>query len=147
MKEVRFTDQAIKEMHKHLVASYPHEGCGFFYGKIGDSKEVVEIREVENQNKTNPARVFEIAAIDYVKAERYAMENNLDLIGVYHSHPDHPAVPSEHDLRFALPNFSYVIVSIVKGEVAATSSWTLNEANKFIQEPVFDFEEQEITNS
>jgi len=147
MKEVRFTDQAIEEMHRHLVASYPHEGCGFFYGKIGDRKEVVEIREVENQNKTNPERIFEIAPIDYVKAERYAIENDLDLIGVYHSHPDHPAVPSPTDLKFAQPNFSYVIVSIVKGEVAATSSWTLNESNKFIQEPVFDNVEKQITNA
>ena len=146
MKEVKFTDQALKEMHEHLVASYPHEGCGFFYGKINDSKEVTEIRDVVNQNKTNPERIFEIAPIDYVKAERYAIENDLDLIGVYHSHPDHPAVPSATDLKFAQPNFSYVIVSIVKGEVAATSSWTLNESNKFIQEPVFDNEEKETTN-
>ena len=65
---------------------------------------------------------------------------------MYHSHPDHPAVPSATDLKFAQPNFSYVIVSIVKGEVAATSSWTLNESNKFIQEPVFDNEEKETTN-
>lgn len=118
----------------------------FFYGKINDRKEVTEIRDVVNQNKTNPERIFEIAPIDYVKAERYAIENDLDLIGVYHSHPDHPAVPSATDLKFAQPNFSYVIVSIVKGEVAATSSWTLNESNKFIQEPVFDNEEKETTN-
>jgi proteasome lid subunit RPN8/RPN11 len=129
-------------MHAHLVACYPHEGCGFFYGKINEIKEVTEIRDVVNQNKTNPERIFEIAPIDYVKAERYAIENDLDLIGVYHSHPDHPAVPSPTDLKFAQPNFSYVIVSIVKSEVAATSSWTLNDAQKFIQEPVFDNEEK-----
>ena len=142
MKDVKFTDAALKEMHAHLVACYPHEGCGFFYGKINEIKEVTEIRDVVNQNKTNPERIFEIAPIDYVKAERYAIENDLDLIGVYHSHPDHPAVPSPTDLKFAQPNFSYVIVSIVKGEVAATSSWTLNDAQKFIQEPVFDNEEK-----
>ena len=142
MKEVKFTDTALKEMHTHLVACYPHEGCGFFYGKINENKEVTEIRDVVNQNKTNPERIFEIAPIDYVKAERYAIENDLDLIGVYHSHPDHPAVPSPTDLKFAQPNFSYVIVSIVKSEVAATSSWTLNDAQKFIQEPVFDNEEK-----
>ncbi|MDG1850171.1 MAG: M67 family metallopeptidase [Flavobacteriales bacterium] len=145
MKEVKFTDTALQEMHEHLVASYPHEGCGFFYGKINENKEVTEIRDVVNQNKTNPERIFEIAPIDYVKAERYAIENDLDLIGVYHSHPDHPAVPSPTDLKFAQPNFSYVIVSIVKGEVAATSSWTLNDAHKFIQEPVFDNEEKKVT--
>ena len=145
MKEVKFTDQAIQEMHEHLIASYPHEGCGFFYGKINDRKEVVEIKAVENQNKTNPERIFEIAPIDYVKAERHAIENNLDLLGVYHSHPDHPAVPSVTDLKFAQPNFSYVIVSIVKGEVAATSSWTLNDTHKFVQEPVFDNEEKKVT--
>ena len=142
MKEVKFTDTALKEMHAHLVACYPYEGCGFFYGKINEIKEVTEIRDVVNQNKTNPERIFEIAPIDYVKAERYAIENDLDLIGVYHSHPDHPAVPSPTDLKFAQPNFSYVIVSIVKSEVAATSSWTLNDAQKFIQEPVFDNEEK-----
>jgi|AP82_1055514.scaffolds.fasta_scaffold00035_13 proteasome lid subunit RPN8/RPN11 len=146
MKELVFTPKALFDVHRHLISTYPHEGCGFFYGKIGERKEVLDVREVKNQNTENPERAFEISGIDYVKAERYALENNLDLLGVYHSHPDHPAVPSEHDLRYALPNFSYIIVSVIRGEIAATSSWTLNEENKFIQEQVFEYEEHEIKN-
>jgi proteasome lid subunit RPN8/RPN11 len=71
-----------------------------------------------------------------MRAEKYALENNTTLLGVYHSHPDHPARPSEHDLNQAVPYFSYIIVSVREGKVADLTSWQLNEASQFEEESI-----------
>ena len=60
----------------------------------------------------------------------------LDLLGVYHSHPDHPSQPSEHDLRSAVPGFSYIIVEVRNGRPMTLRSWTLNNERRFDEEPV-----------
>jgi proteasome lid subunit RPN8/RPN11 len=73
-----------------------------------------------------------------MKAERRALATGLQLIGVYHSHPSHPAVPSIHDLRVALPTFSYVIVSVYGDGLAAIRSWQLNENQIFSEEPILN---------
>jgi proteasome lid subunit RPN8/RPN11 len=93
-------------------------------------------KEVNNDKAENKERRFEISAVDYMKAERFADENNLTLLGVYHSHPDHPAVPSEHDLKQALPFFSYTIVSVRKNKTDNILSWRLSEKGKFSQEKI-----------
>ena len=67
-----------------------------------------------------------ISPLDYMKAEEYADNNNLILLGVYHSHPEHPAIPSEHDLKVAMPYFSYVIVSVKKKKAVDFRSWRLS---------------------
>jgi proteasome lid subunit RPN8/RPN11 len=71
-----------------------------------------------------------------MKAERYALENELELLGIYHSHPDHPAIPSEHDFRQAVPFFSYIIMSVRHGSNKRLTSWRLNDDNKFEQERI-----------
>ena len=80
---------------------------------------------------------FEITAKDYLKAEQYADEKNLTLLGVYHSHPNHPSVPSEHDRVVAQPFFSYVIIAVREHEFIKLQSWRLNEAFQFEEEKVF----------
>jgi proteasome lid subunit RPN8/RPN11 len=71
-----------------------------------------------------------------MKAERYALDNDLQLLGVYHSHPDHPAEPSEHDRVAAQPWFSYVIISVLKGAINNTRSWILNGQSRFEEESI-----------
>ena len=74
-----------------------------------------------------------------MQAERYAADQDLDLLGVYHSHPNHPAIPSEHDRIAAQPFFSYVIVSVRDGIIDHTRSWRLNDASQFDEEPLAPF--------
>lgn len=116
--------------------TYPHECCGFLYGSDDDDRLITQAIEVNNTREENRERRFEISAQDYLKAELYADENNLTLLGVYHSHPDHPAVPSEYDLRHALPYFSYIIVSVKRGKAAQLNSWKLDSNGQFEQEAV-----------
>ncbi len=84
--------------------------------------------------RKNQRKQFEIDPADYQKAEKYALKNNLDFLGVYHSHPDHPGVPSEHDRRVAMPFFSYIIVSVNLGSAVRLRSWRLNEQRQFDEE-------------
>ena len=129
--------EAESAMNKHLKASFPYEGCGFFFGKDGETREITEAYIVDNSKDGDQRRHFEISALDYMKAERYALANSLDLLGVFHSHPNHPALPSVHDLRQAVPFFSYIIKSIYNGELRDTTSWRLNEETT-------EFEEEQV---
>jgi proteasome lid subunit RPN8/RPN11 len=132
-------------MFSHAEDTYPLECCGFFLGEESDKRFIFRVLPVGNGKAGNQRRRFEIAPDDYRKAERYAEDHELDLLGVYHSHPDHPAVPSEHDRSVALPFFSYIIISVQEGETAAIRSWQLNEERTFEEESL-EFTEVEIEN-
>lgn len=123
-------------MHRHAAATFPNECCGFFYGKDGKERNITLAIPVENSKEGDQRRRFEISAFDYMKAENFASENNITLLGIYHSHPNHPARPSEHDLKQAVPFFSYIIISVMNGKVAKTTSWQLNDEFKFIEESI-----------
>jgi len=135
--KLNITKEAQQVIINDAEQSYPYECCGFLFGKEAGDERVVEIaKEVNNDKTENKERRFEISAVDYMKAERFADENDFTLLGVYHSHPDHPAVPSEHDLKQALPFFSYTIVSVRKNKTENILSWRLNEKGKFFEEKI-----------
>ena len=120
----------------HAETEYPNECCGFFFGDEAKDRKVTFSYEVSNAKQGDKRRRFEISPDDYRKAEKYALEHDIDLLGVYHSHPDHPAEPSEHDRNVALPYFSYIIVSVVHGETNGIRSWQLNEERQFEEENI-----------
>lgn len=134
--KITLDQKAASEMKAHAEATYPFECCGFFFGEDAEERKVSHILRVENSKEGDQRRRFEIAPEDYRKAEAYAEELELDLLGVYHSHPDHPAEPSEHDRSVALPFFSYIILSVQDGKSEALRSWQLNEDRKFKEEPL-----------
>lgn len=136
MEQIKLHEAAEHVIETDALKTYPHECCGFLYGTDNGERVITEAIIVDNTREENRERRFEISAQDYMKAELYADDNNLTLLGVYHSHPDHPAVPSEYDLRHALPYFSYIIISIKKGKVAALNSWRLDDNGQFQQEGV-----------
>ena len=130
--------KAAEEMFRDGINSFPDECCGFFYGtedSNGDRK-VSEVLLVNNSKDGDKRRRFEISSKDYLKAEQYAFEKDLLLLGDYHSHPNHPAIPSEHDRVAAQPYFSYIILSVFPGEVRETRSWRLNDEFQFEEEKV-----------
>ena len=131
--------KSLDEMYADALRSFPDECCGFFFGnEIGEERIITNILTVDNSKEGDKRRRFEIAPKDYLDAERFADENELQLLGVYHSHPNHPAVPSEHDRIAAQPYFSYIIISVKENEIADIRSWQLNEN--------FMFEEESIEN-
>lgn len=122
-----FAEQVIRE---HGERDFPNECVGFLYGEDKSGERIINLaRPIVNSKEGDQRRRFEISPIDYMKAEQYALVNNTTLLGVYHSHPQHPAIPSEHDLKQALPFFSYIIVSVMDGQSDKLTSWRLSEEN------------------
>lgn len=136
--KLKISSDALADMQKHAEATYPDECCGFFYGKNDEIREILEAKEVINSKEGDKKRRFEIHPKDYMKAERFALENDTTLLGVYHSHPEHPAIPSEHDLRQAQPFFSYIIISVKSEKAVDTRSWQLNNEGQFEEEKILD---------
>ncbi|MEO8771291.1 MAG: M67 family metallopeptidase [Ferruginibacter sp.] len=125
------------EMIADGINSFPDECCGFMFGKEeGDMRTVTTSLIVHNSKEGDKRRRFEISPMDYMHAERYADENNLLLLGIYHSHPNHPSIPSEHDRVAAQVYFSYVIVSIKEKTFNTIQSWRLNESSQFEEEQI-----------
>ena len=136
MKKIIISEMLYRKMQNHALSAYPNECCGFFYGEEnGDIRNLQQVHEVENSQTGNQRRRFEISAYHYLQAERFAEDQGLTLLGVYHSHPDHPAHPSKHDLKQAVPFFSYIILSVIEDQVKEGTSWQLEE-EKFIEEEI-----------
>ena len=114
-------DQAIRT---HGQETYPHECCGALVGR-GDY--VSGIVALPNTTEEGPRRRFLVRPSDYQQAERRAGELGAELLGFYHSHPDHPARPSQFDLDHAWPTFAYVIISVMAGAARDMTVWFLKE--------------------
>ncbi|MEM6265169.1 MAG: M67 family metallopeptidase [Bacteroidota bacterium] len=134
MLPISLSPYALDTMKADAETAFPNECCGFFYGKDGEVRQVIEAHPVQNSKEGDQRRRFEISPLDYIRAEKYAMESGLSLLGVYHSHPNHPAIPSEHDLKQAVPVFSYIILSIQQGNFDHIRSWQLDEDGAFTEE-------------
>jgi proteasome lid subunit RPN8/RPN11 len=135
--EPKVSEQILEDALK----AYPDEGCGFLFGVEKDNKRFLyEIQIVHNAKEGDKRRRFSISPIDYLKAEQYAEEQGIQLLGIYHSHPNHPAIPSEHDRVAAQPYFSYLIISILENGDSDLRSWRLNDEQQFEEEQVNEFQ-------
>lgn len=112
------------QIREHGAAAYPHECCGALYGRDG---VVTATLALPNTTEEGPRRRFLVRPQDYRQAEGRATELGAELLGFYHSHPDHPARPSQYDLDHAWPFFSYVIVSVRNGAPDDMTSWRLRD--------------------
>lgn len=131
----------LAEIRRHGEDTYPEECCGFLIGRLHDGEnEVVAARRAVNRNENRREDRYVIAPEDYLAAERAARRDELDIVGMYHSHPDHPARPSQTDLQQAtFPGYTYVIVSVRNGEAADVTAWSLAEdRSRFVSEAIRD---------
>ncbi|MEP7285455.1 MAG: M67 family metallopeptidase [Chloroflexota bacterium] len=112
-----------------LQHTYPNEGGGFLLGDLqGNDITVRDVRPVENIFESEEQyHRYAMTPTDWAKLEDEADAKGLTVVGYYHSHPDHPAVPSEYDRVHALPNFRYLITSVQKGQAADFRAWQLSE--------------------
>jgi proteasome lid subunit RPN8/RPN11 len=130
-----FLNQSLLSKLQAVVESTEEETCGFIFGKEdGDVRHVTSLMEVKNISSFNKKKHFEIAAQDYLHAEYFAEHNNLQLLGVFHSHPNSPALPSETDRLAAQPYFSYFILSVKNKKFETIRSWNLDERFQFQEE-------------
>jgi proteasome lid subunit RPN8/RPN11 len=121
---VSVSQRAFETMTRHASAAYPHECCGAMIEVDG---EIVEALPLSNVTEEEARRRFLVGAGDYRKAEARADAIGGTLAGFYHSHPDHPASPSQTDLDAAWPNLSYVIISVAAGAPGAVTCWRLRD--------------------
>jgi proteasome lid subunit RPN8/RPN11 len=125
---VNISQELLRQIHAHGVETYPHECCGALLGREEDAgREVLDLLPLANRRDDSPRNRFEVTPDDVRLAEKTARDKRLDLIGWYHSHPDAPARPSEYDRDHAWPWYSYIIVSVQKGEPKDTTSWRLQD--------------------
>ena len=134
---IRFKEEAMEQMVEDAVNTFPEECCGFLFGtEQGEVRTISRIFIVNNAKEGDRRRRFIISPQDYMRAEALADGNDLQLLGIYHSHPNHPAIASEHDRVAAQPYFSYVIISVMDREPADIRSWQLNDELQFEEETV-----------
>ncbi len=133
----------LREIHSHGEAAYPEEGAGLLLGVAnGDSKQVSALLPITNAREDSARHNrYLVTPQDYMHAEQEAARRGLDVLGVFHSHPDHPNRPSEFDREWAMPWFSYVITSVNQGQAVESRSWLLRQDRS-----AFDEEEIENTN-
>jgi proteasome lid subunit RPN8/RPN11 len=129
-----------EKIRAHGVETYPHECCGALLGRDtqnGQPRETVEVFPLVNRRDDSPRNRFSVSTRDVLEAEKAAASRGLDVIGWYHSHPDHPARPSEFDREHAWPWYSYIIVSVQKGVARELTSWRLQEdREKYVEQEV-----------
>ncbi|MFB2922374.1 Mov34/MPN/PAD-1 family protein [Aerosakkonema funiforme] len=146
---IKLEPHHLQAIRTHAESTYPEECCGIILGHLSDDrKTVLEVRPTENawneEAAEFPMRVgdgskkrnYAIAPGDMLKAQREARDRSLNIIGVYHSHPDHPAIPSEMDRAIAWSVYSYLIVSVPQGKAGELQSWCLDDNRQFQPEEI-----------
>ena len=129
------SNDLIVRINAHVEQAYPEEGAGFLIGNDGEVKEILALSNAREAAARHNR--FLIPPEDYLKAELKADSLGLSLIGVFHSHPDSPNVPSEYDREWAQPFFSYVITRVDDGKAVSHRSWRLLEdRSKYDEEEI-----------
>ena len=134
---ITISSTLLQEIHSHGESAYPDEGAGLLLGTIrSQGKVVTEILTLENARETSARHNrYLLTAEDYMHGENEAARRGLDVLGVFHSHPDHPNQPSDFDRDWAMPWFSYIITSVHAGQATASRSWRLAEdRSRFFEE-------------
>ncbi len=128
----------VGHIQDHAREAYPEECAGALVGMdTGEMKIVVDVWRAQNTHEEDRGRRFLIEPLQIKKFEERAQERDMDLLGFYHSHPDHPAEPSEYDREHAWPYYSYVIASVGEDEVKDIRSWALrDDRSGYDEEPI-----------
>ena len=130
-----------EKIRAHGAETYPHECCGALLGRDSNAvtendpqadsltpgREIVALFPLINRRDDSPRNRFSVTSEDVLAAEKEARGHGLDVVGWYHSHPDHPARPSQYDRDHAWPWYSYIIVSVQSGAPQDMTSWRLND--------------------
>lgn len=128
----------------HARSGYPFEACGVFLGRpAGAGPAVVEdVVPVENRETEKPRVRYQIAPKDLIRIDREARERGLEILGYFHSHPDHPARPSETDRQRAADTLSdgvlHVVVGVDNGEQATPTAWVFRESTQSFDDDAFE---------
>ncbi|KST67523.1 Mov34/MPN/PAD-1 family protein [Mastigocoleus testarum] len=158
----------LQDIFQHAESTYPEECCGILLGSLTETqKTVAEVILTENAWNPDTALDFSESKLDdevdnsisntigfskrrryaiapevMLKAQKSARDSGMNIIGIFHSHPDYPAEPSEFDRNYAWQEYSYIIVSVRDGKAAEINSWVLNSENQFQAEELWEVRSQ-----
>ena len=135
---LEISNSLLEGIRQHGARAYPNECCGALLGVASDdgAKQARALLPLDNRRQGEAARTrFLVTADDFRWAEKEARAQSFDILGFYHSHPDHPARPSDFDREHALPWYSYIIVSVAHGEPQEATCWVLaDDRSRFLPE-------------
>lgn len=124
---IRLSEALVEGIRREGQLAYPAECCGVLGGRMaGENKEVSRLAPMVNRRTDDPRRYL-ISPEDLLRTTADLRQASLEVLGYYHSHPDHPAAPSEFDSANAWPWYSYIIVRVEQGRAAELTSWVLEE--------------------
>jgi proteasome lid subunit RPN8/RPN11 len=131
-------DEHVAAIREHGEADYPHEACGLLGGEMEAERTIVrQLVPLPNERSDSARNRYLIDPDAFRRAQATLDRVGLDIVGVYHSHPDHPAEPSEFDREHAWPRLSYVIVAVAAGRSGDMKSWRLSDdRSAFAEEPI-----------
>jgi proteasome lid subunit RPN8/RPN11 len=138
---LKMSAEIAQKIREHGAQGYPNECCGALLGRDADgtsdattgggailpAREILALFPLVNRREDSPHNRFSVTAEDVRDSENAAREKGLDVVGWYHSHPDHPARPSQYDREHAWPWYSYIIVSVANGKPQEMTSWRLSD--------------------
>ncbi|MEJ6479841.1 M67 family metallopeptidase [Nostoc punctiforme UO1] len=147
---IRLSPEHLQTIRAHAESTYPEECCGIILGYVAsEDKIVVEVIPTENAWNTEAGaefseertaeskrRQYAIAPEVMLKTQKEARNRSLNIIGIFHSHPDHPAIPSECDRLYAWQGYSYIIVTVQNGKAGELQSWSLDDRHQFQAETI-----------
>jgi len=134
---IRLDRRTLEEIHAHAKSTYPEECCGLLIASSG-SKDVVDSVKMRNAFSGPKHDRYHIDPLELFKADREAARRGLTIAGIYHSHPDYPATLSKFDIEHSFPWYSYVVVSVPKGEAGETRSWLPSEDRDSVAEEAIE---------
>jgi proteasome lid subunit RPN8/RPN11 len=147
--ELTISAELAEKIGAHGVETYPHECCGALLGRDGDApksnasaeqrpaREVLALFPLVNRRDDSLRNRFSVTPEDVILADKTARQQGLEVIGWYHSHPDHPARPSQYDQDHAWPWYSYIIVSVQNGVPKDMTSWRLkDDRSEYVEEKI-----------
>jgi proteasome lid subunit RPN8/RPN11 len=141
---MKIDSTSLEEMLAQARERYPFEACGVLVGVAQSQARVQRVVPVVNREQEQPRVRYQIAPEDLIRIQREARDRGEEIVGYYHSHPDHPARPSETDRRIAAEGLSdgvyHVVVGVEKGERAVPTAWVFRDASQSFQEEPLDVE-------
>ena len=131
---VKIVNSTYDEIIKHAEAGYPEEVCGVLIGKNGS---ITNYKECRNLNRERARDRYELDPIFFKEADDWARLNSMEILGIYHSHPDHPSRPSMFDRERAWPDWIYIILSIHHSKYCDGRAWILHDFDSpFLEEKI-----------
>ena len=134
---MKIPESELLRLHEHAVEGYPHKVCGILAG----DRPTGLVRRVEplvNERSDSPRNRYRVSGLTLMRAEQALEAQGHEIVGYYHSHPDHPADYSETDRDNALPNMSYLITAVHEGRIADTKVWRLREDRSSMEQEALE---------